>query len=456
MAHIKKFPIDTSKLTIDEKKMLKKLVAAAELIEPLYAKQKNPKYPGANFYPHDATREEIEKAAKKNPAILSPYTFVERGSSGKLVAVPYSKKFKKELTVIAKLLREAAVLSGDKAFKAYLVARAADLLKDNLDKSNKLWLQTDQSKIGFVIGAFDRFHDKLFFQKRAYSAWVGILDSKKTKEMEGFRAAILTSEKKHLPGAKSAKVSQIKIRVENTHILSGLDADFLFVSNNLPSSADLHIIKKEGTICTLFTPLMKWRYENWILPVYQNLFANSHKKVCSEQELWEAFVRICVFDEISHSLMRYEDAAKRLQETFAYLNEIYGDILTIKNSEYLFLKGAITERQLQAIMVAEICHGLYYFVSAQKRPHLDPMVVGYACFFDFLLEGGALKKIKGGFEIDFQRAFIAIDELAHVFEYYLSLATREDTKQFLEKFQSKNVLKQFAPSLKKVLKDEKL
>ena len=267
MSYIKKFPIDTSQLAADEKKVLKKLVAAAELIEPLYAKQRNPKYPGANFYPHDATREEIEKAAKKNPAILSPYTFVERDRSGKLIAVPYSRKFKKELTVIAKLLREAATLSNDKAFKAYLVARAVDLLKDDLDKSNILWLQTDQSRIGFVIGAFDRFHDKHFFQKRAYSAWVGILDRQKTKEMEGFRAAILASEKKHLPGSKSVKISHIKIRVEHTHILSGLDADFLFVSNNLPSSADLHIIKKYGTICTLFTPRMEWRYDNWILPV---------------------------------------------------------------------------------------------------------------------------------------------------------------------------------------------
>jgi hypothetical protein len=425
MPYIKKFPIDTSQLTLDEKKVLKKLVAAAELIEPLYAGQKNPKYPGANFYPHDATRKEIEEAAKKDAAILSPYTFVERDKSGKLITVPYSKKFKKELTAIVKLLREAAALSKNKAFKAYLVARAADLLKDNLDKSN------------------------------AYSAWVGILDSEKTKEMEGFRAAIVASEKKHLPGAKNAKASQIRVRVEHTHLLSGLDADFLFVSNNLPSSADLHVIKKSGTICTLFLPLMEWRYENWILPAYQNLFANMNKKVCSEQELRGALSRICIFDEISHSLTRYEDAANRLQETFAPLDEIYGDILTIKNSEYLFLKGALTERELQAIMLAEISQGMYYLAGAQKMPNLDPLVVGYTCFFDFLLEGGALKKTEQGFEIDFQRAFIAIDELAHVFDYYLSLASREDTKEFLEKFHPQDVLKQFAPYLKKVLKSEK-
>ena len=210
MVYIKKFPINTSQLAADEKKVLKKLVAAAELIEPLYARQKSPKYPGANFYPHDATREEIEKAAKKNPAILSPYTFVERDRSGKLITVPYSKKFKEELTSVAELLREAAALSKDNALKAYLVARAVDLLKDDLDKSNILWLQTDQSRIGFVIGHFDRYNDSLLFKKRGYTAWVGILDEKKTKEMEKLKKAILVSERKFLPGAKRAHVSRMK------------------------------------------------------------------------------------------------------------------------------------------------------------------------------------------------------------------------------------------------------
>ncbi len=47
---------------------------------------------GGNFYPYDATKKEIELAAKHNPAIMSPYTFVER-RGGTLVAIPYRVKF---------------------------------------------------------------------------------------------------------------------------------------------------------------------------------------------------------------------------------------------------------------------------------------------------------------------------------------------------------------------------
>src|SRR3989344_2053320 len=125
-SYIKKFEFNNSTLSKREKQVLEKLVAAAELTVPLYEAQKNSKYPGANFYPSDATREEIEKAAKKTPAILSPYTFVERKGK-QLVAIPYSKKFKKELSQISKLLKEAASLSDDNALKAYLAARAEDL-----------------------------------------------------------------------------------------------------------------------------------------------------------------------------------------------------------------------------------------------------------------------------------------------------------------------------------------
>ena len=104
---IKRFPAHIQNLPSNERRALQKLIAAAEIIGGLYDKQKNPKYSGANFYPHDAAREEIENAAKRDPSILDPYTLVERNAAGRLVAVPYGKKFRKELTAIGKLLKAA-------------------------------------------------------------------------------------------------------------------------------------------------------------------------------------------------------------------------------------------------------------------------------------------------------------------------------------------------------------
>ena len=122
MSSIKKFKINLESLSSRERLIFKKLIRAAELIAGLYLKQKNRRYPGANFYPPMVNPEEIKKAARNNPAILNPYTFVERTKSGELKAVPYHIKFKKELKPISELLKGAADLSEDKNFSLYLPA----------------------------------------------------------------------------------------------------------------------------------------------------------------------------------------------------------------------------------------------------------------------------------------------------------------------------------------------
>src|SRR3989304_10551157 len=81
-------------LTASEKKVIEKLTKAAKAIVPIYAKQVNVLDSQANFYPEDATKEEIQAAAKNNSKILSPYTMVERDLKGKLTAIPYHIKFK--------------------------------------------------------------------------------------------------------------------------------------------------------------------------------------------------------------------------------------------------------------------------------------------------------------------------------------------------------------------------
>ena len=60
-------------------------------------------------------------------------------------------------TPLAGLIEEAAQLSEDENFKAYLKSKAADLPKDQYDTCNTLWLRADNSKIGFVIGFLINF-----------------------------------------------------------------------------------------------------------------------------------------------------------------------------------------------------------------------------------------------------------------------------------------------------------
>ena len=439
-------------LSASEKKVIQKLSEASEIISSLYGAQKNPKYPGANFYPHDATKEEIEKEAKKHPTILSPYTFVERDARGQLVAVPYSKKFKQELTQITKLLKEVAALSKDKDFKAYLVARARDLLQDNFDASNILWLRTERSKLGLVIGPFDRYLDQLFFRKRAYMSWLGILDEKMTEEMARFKDLILTSERVYLPGSRRAKISQVKVRIEDTVIFSGLVADFMFVGNNLPSSADIDLIKRHGTIFTLFKPTLQWRFESWLLPIFQQVFDERLQQGFSVEELRRAFLQTSVLHESCHSLMRYEDAPARLQELFPYFDELLTDLLGVKGCGTLILKNVLREKELEAITLAVICHSLYFYASLSARPHLNPYAVGGAIILEFLRKGGALTKRSNEFHFDPYRALLALNQLTSIIEYYIALGNHKEAEEFLKKFSIEKIFSHFDPYLKGIPK----
>lgn len=449
------FSNGSPELSAGEKKVLQKLGEAAKIISSLYLAQKNPRYRGANFYPSDASKKEIELAAKRDPEILSPYTFVER-KEGKLVAVPYRVRFQKELSSVAELLREAAVLSSDKNFQAYLNIRADDFLKDNYDKSNILWLKTDRSKIGCVIGPFDRYLDQLFFTKRAYMAWVGVLDEHTTNEMDRFKKLILTSERLYLPGSRHAKISQVKVRVEDTTVFAGLVADFLFVGNNLPSSADISLIKKYGTIFTLFNPTLEWRFENWLLPIFQRIFSKDIQRRFSVQELKTAFLQSTVLHEACHSLMRYEDASKRLEEYFPYFDELFTDLLGIKGCGTLILKDALSEHELEAIVLKTICHSLYFYVSLSVRPHLDPYAVGGGLILEFLRQGKALVKGKQGFHLDPHRALITLNQLTSIIEYYVALGNHEEAEEFLKKFSMERIFTPFKPFLRGIPKKKAL
>src|SRR3989338_6466600 len=196
-------------LSDKERGLVSYLMQAVEATDDLYQRQKNSALPGANFYPPDASKKEIEQAAKKNPAILDPYTFVERAGN---------------------------------------------------------------AKVGFVLGAFDRYLDQLFFRKRAYMGWVGILDEPRTREMAEFTKAFLSGDRKHLHGAKNAQVPQARIRVEDTLVFAGLIGDFSFVGSSLPSFADAEFIKRYGTMFTMFKPSLANRFES-IFEIFRTVFS---------------------------------------------------------------------------------------------------------------------------------------------------------------------------------------
>ena len=447
MKSIKKFKVDTKELSPKEKRIFEKLISAAELIAPLYLKQKNNKYPGANFYPHDATKKEIEEASKQNPVVLDPYTFVERDKNGKLIAIPFHIKFKKELKPIAKLLQEAAELSDNRNFSWYLKSRADSLLDGDYEKSEIIWLKTETFKFGFVIGPIERYLDKLFFKKCAYQSWVGILDTRRTEEAEKFKRMVLASRRKVLPGSEKVDISRLGIRVDKTVIFSGQKADFMPTGSNLPN--DVNLMKKYGSNLTIFKTSLDLKFKKDHFPIFRAIFDKNFQKPYSDEDnLYRGSLRCILLHEVAHSLIRYQDAEERLGNLFPIFDELFAYILGIKICGSLLLKGAISQKELEAILIMHICRNFTWWIDSIKNPDVKHYAIGAAIAQNFFLKEGAIKE-KGGISWpNFAKLFICIDELSHLLEYYLALGSYEEAKEFVDQYGSFEVFKTFAPRLK--------
>lgn len=450
-----RFPLKTALLTSTERKVLHKLILAAEAISPIYQKQENTAFPGANFYPHDATREEIQNAAKKDPLILSPYTMVERDNNGHLIAIPYHLKFNKELEIVALHLRQAAKLTQNKQFASRLHLQANALLEGTYEASDIYWITMKPYKIDIAIGPIERYNDRLFFTKCSYQAWVGIMDEKQTKEATLFKDYIATTRRRVLaPTEKVEFLNKIQIRVDHTSIFSGLIARFMFTSSNLPN--DVNLMEKHGSEITIFNPSLNKKFDTEHHPIFHAVFEEKFQQGYPVPLLRTGSLRNSYLHEISHPLLRYRDAEERLKEYFPVIDEIAASVFGVKACGSLLLKDIISQKELEAIMVMFVVRAFSWWITYLKEPSVIHYAQGFAMALNFFLENGAIKESEGFSWPNFSKMFLGIEELSDALEALLSMGTYSQAKDTVEKYTSLRVFERFRPNLEEVIKRKNL
>lgn len=444
-SYIKDFDIAVQNLTSTEKRVLELLVEAAKLIAPIYAKQVNDKYLGANFYPADATKEEIEAQAKINPEILSPYTVVER-KNGKLVPVPYHKKYREDLLPVAKLLKQAAEISDNRDFAHRLRLQADALLDGAYEAADIYWLTMSPYKIDIVIGPIERYDDKLTFTKCSYQAWVGVMDEEATKDAVNFKDFFVNVRRRALvPSEKVNFLDKLQVRVDDTVLFSGLIARYEFTSTNLPN--DVNLMEKYGSEITIFRPSIDAKFKTEHFPIFHAVFEESFQEPYSVELMKQGSLRNSYLHEISHPLLRYRDAEIRLKELFPYIDEIAASIYGVKACGQLLLKDIISQKELEAIIVMLICRGFSWWFDYLKQPSVVHYATGFAAALNFFLENNAIRESGGFYWPNFTKLFVSIEELSGILERILAIGSHEDAKNFLDKCGSLEVFEKFMPKL---------
>jgi len=441
------FPVENLNLTASEKEVLKKLIEAAKAIAPIYQKQENSKYLGANFYPSNATREEILEVSRHNSEILSPYTIVERNGKNKLVAVPYHIKFKKDLEKVARLLRDAAKLTKKRDFASRLELQANALLDGNYEASDIYWITMKPYKIDIVIGPIDRLDDRLLFKKASYEAWVGVMDKDKTKKAKIIQQTIYDVRRKIIaPSEKAEFLDKTTLRVDKTLIFSGLFARGMFTSNSLP--VDPVLMEKYGIEITFFDTSLDFKFNKQHLPIFERIFEKKFQKEYTNECLREGSFRNVLLHEIGHSLLRYKDSELRLKELFPVIDELSATIYGIKCCGSLVLKGIMSERELEAIMIMFICRAFTWWIDYQTQKSVEAFAIGHALAVNNFLSNGALKGSNGISWPNFTKLFLGIEELSDALERLISVGTYQDVKAFIEKYGSFMIYSSFKNRLK--------
>ena len=432
------------KLSANEQKVLRFLVEAGKLIVPVYLQQENHKLPGANFYPHNATKKEIEDMAEENSEILSPYTIVER-VNGKLVAIPYHVKYAKLLKPVADKLIQAAVITNNKEFAKRLESQAKALLDGSYDEASIFWMSMKPYILDIVIGPIERYDDRLFFIKTAYQAWVGVMDQEMTNTFHKYQPIIFSSRRKVLMVSdKVDYYDKVQSRVDNAVLYSGRIARTIPVGINLPN--DPNLMERIGSEVTVFKQVNTQRFKQEILPVFSKIFSREFQKNFSQQDLEDGSLYVVILHELAHTYLRYRNSERNLKDLFPIIDELSASIMGIKVCGSLLLKDIITTKQLESIMIAFMARSFYLVLDDKDNLARTHYITGAAIFLNFMLESGAVKEEGGISWPNFTKMFVSLDELASILERMLYQGTRVDAESFIKKYGDIKSLQRFKSS----------
>lgn len=420
-----RFDVGLDNLSPRERLLSDLLYSAALDMKPIYGRQLNVKFPGANLYPKDSTREEIERAAKTNLNILSEYTVVKR--KGKmLIAIPYHVEYEKLLKSPSEKLKRAAEITDDSLFAKYLSLRADSLVDGDYEKSDSAWLAIPHEPIvDIVIGPYDRYLDELFSRKYTYQGWSGIKNVEKTEEAQQYVDAFLKDY--------GWQGSPVKARVDNTRIL----ATIRWNANSLPCQREWR--EKYGNKITIFDPSFSQNFENR-LPILHGIWEQSTSE---RKENLERVARIFLFGhEASHPVIRREGDEERLKSYYSVVSEQYCDTNSVNVARKL-IGMQLSEQEWNLLIPSLLASGVVRYRNARGQAIFSTYMRGEAATVNFLLSEGSIAIQNSTLKTSTERVVEGISKLAAQLEYLMGEGTEEDSRRFYEQYGNVDIFARF-------------
>ncbi|MGB5511496.1 MAG: hypothetical protein WBM87_07300 [Woeseiaceae bacterium] len=253
---------------------------------------------GARFYPADMSKEEFDAAYL--PGKTGQYSFVRRDEDGALKLVPFHVAYAAELNEAARLLRAAAKLATSPDFANYLKLRAAALISDDFEMSDRYWMDVKDNDIDVVIGPIESYEDRLFGYRAAYEAYVLVKDLEWSDRLSRF-AAFLPDLQRGLPVDDKYKWempgTDSDLNAYDVVYYAGhSNAGSKTIAINLPNDENVQLEK--GTRRLQLKNAMQAKFEKIVEPIADELIDESQRQHIT----FDAFFANTMFHEVAHGL----------------------------------------------------------------------------------------------------------------------------------------------------------
>ena len=368
---------------------------------------------GAEFYPSDITKEELNNATVDDKTGL--YSVIKRDEKGLLYSVAYSVEYAQELEKAANLLREASTLADDKEFANYLSMRAEALVSDDFQPSDFAWMDMKNNPIDVVIGPIETYEDQLFGYRAAYESYVLIKDLAWSERLAKF-AAFLPELQKGLPVDEKYKQevpgSDADLNAYDVVYYAGhSNAGSKTIAINLPNDEQVQLEK--GTRRLQLKNAMRAKFDKILVPISEQLIVPEQRKHIT----FDAFFANTMFHEVAHGLgikntiTGKGTVRQSLQEHASALEEGKADILGLYMVEQLLKKGEITDGTLEDYYITFMA-GIFRSVRfGASSAHGKANMIR----FNFFAEEGAFSKNADGlYSVNMEKMSQAMEKLSNL------------------------------------------
>jgi hypothetical protein len=369
---------------------------------------------GANFYPHDMTKEEFE--SWNSPSKDDQYTVIRRNEDGSLKAIAYHEFFKEKTNRAADLLDSASSIATNRSLSYYLKLRAEALRTDKFGTSDIAWLNLKGNVLDIIIGPIENYEDQLYGYKTAHEAYVLVKDKMWSQRLNRY-AQFLPELQSNLPVGDKYKRDKIGSNAQLNaydviYYAGDCNAGSKTIAVNLPNDESLQ--QNHGTRRSQLKNAMRAKYDEILVPISKVLIDDEQQKHIT----FDAFFGNTMFHEVAHGLGIKNTITDKgtvreaLKEQHSALEEGKADILGLYMVTELFEKGEINEGVIMdnyVTFMASIFRSVRFGASsAHGKANM--------LRFNYFKEKGAFTKNAktGKYKIDFEKMQLAMNDLSQL------------------------------------------